>query len=336
MSGEAYALPAAGRARGVRAGAASSPLPGLRVVGGAARPVATTTSTSGASTSPSGARAIAGIWIRSTRPPTCSTSGTCIAPTATPTWWSCPTWAACTPTWRTTTPTLEPVVEVTSTHGSFEWFLRETLERRYTVGFVGGSDSYTGRPGDDRPGHQLRRYAKSGLTGVYASAVTLEAILDAIQARRCYATTGARILCVLSARRPSLGALFATTDAPGDRRVGLGHGAARAGRGVSRPRPDPPARPCRSPVGTPRPHPLRGCQPEIQLLRHRLGRPRARDRRRLLQDLPLALRQPAVPPRAGTAGRAALARLDVRLPERRGLRPRMPRRRGSTSWCPAP
>lgn len=110
-------------------------------------------------------------------------------------------------------PALEPVVEVTSTHGSFEWYLRETLERRYTLGFVGGSDSYTGRPGDDRPGHQLRRYAKSGLTGIYATALTLEAILDAIKARRCYATTGARIVAALSGDGHPMGAEY-TTDAP--------------------------------------------------------------------------------------------------------------------------
>ena len=91
-------------------------------------------------------------------------------------------------------PGLEPAVEVTSTHGSFEWFLRETLEHGYKLGFFGGSDSHTGRPGDDRPGHQHRRYAKAGLAAVYATDVSLEALLEALKARRCYATTGARIV----------------------------------------------------------------------------------------------------------------------------------------------
>jgi len=90
-------------------------------------------------------------------------------------------------------PILEPAVEVTSTHGTFEWILEEALQHGYRLGFLGGSDSHTGRPGTDHPGHQLRRYAKSGLTGVYAAEVTLEAVLEALQARRCYATTGARI-----------------------------------------------------------------------------------------------------------------------------------------------
>jgi len=90
-------------------------------------------------------------------------------------------------------PQLEPVLEVVSTHGSFEWFLRESIERGYKMGFVGGNDCHTGRPGDDRPGHQTRRYAKGGLTGIYADHLDLESILDAIKRRRCYATTGARI-----------------------------------------------------------------------------------------------------------------------------------------------
>ena len=95
-------------------------------------------------------------------------------------------------------PTLEPAVEVTSTHGSFEWILRESIERGYEMGFVGGNDCHTGRPGDDRPGHQLRRYSKGGLTGVYATELSLKGVLDAIKAKRVYATTGTRIRAELT------------------------------------------------------------------------------------------------------------------------------------------
>jgi len=117
-------------------------------------------------------------------------------------------------------PTLEPAVEVTSTHGTFEWFLRETLERRYKVGFIGGSDCYTGRPGDDHPGHQLRRYAKAGLTAVYADRLTLEGVLDGLRARRCYATTGARIVAAVSADGRPMGTEY-TTAAPPEIRVAV-------------------------------------------------------------------------------------------------------------------
>ena len=90
-------------------------------------------------------------------------------------------------------PSLEPVLEVTSTHGSFEWFLMESIERGYQMGFVGGNDCHTGRAGDDRPGYQERRYSKGGLTGIYADELTLKSILEAMKAKRVYATTGARI-----------------------------------------------------------------------------------------------------------------------------------------------
>ncbi len=111
-------------------------------------------------------------------------------------------------------PELEPALEVVSTHGTFEWFLRESIERGYRMGFVGGNDCHTGRPGDDRPGHQLRRYAKGGLTGIYASELSLEAVLDAIRRRRCYATTGVRIRADSSVNGRPMGEEFTTTDLP--------------------------------------------------------------------------------------------------------------------------
>ena len=105
-------------------------------------------------------------------------------------------------------PTLEPAVEVTSTHGSFEWILRESIERGYEMGFVGGNDCHTGRPGDDRPGHQERRYSKGGLTGVYADELTLKGILSAIKAKRVYATTGARIRAAVTVDGHFIGEKF--------------------------------------------------------------------------------------------------------------------------------
>lgn len=111
-------------------------------------------------------------------------------------------------------PELEPALEVVSTHGTFEWFLRESIERGYRMGFVGGNDCHTGRPGDDRPGHQHRRYAKGGLTGIYASELSLEAVLDAIKRRRCYATTGARIRGDSRIGDHVMGEEFSTSETP--------------------------------------------------------------------------------------------------------------------------
>lgn len=111
-------------------------------------------------------------------------------------------------------PTLEPALEITSTHGSFEWFLRESLEHGYRMGFVGGSDSHDGRPGADSPGYQERRYAKGGLTALYVSELTLPAVHEALAARRCYATTGARIVVDVRCGDHLMGEAFRSAAPP--------------------------------------------------------------------------------------------------------------------------
>lgn len=111
-------------------------------------------------------------------------------------------------------PSIEPALEITSTHGSFEWFLEEALQKRYTLGFVGGSDSHTGRPGTDTPGYQPRRYAQAGLTGIYAAELTLEAFFAALKARRCYATTGARMIVHMDGDGHPMGAAYSTAAPP--------------------------------------------------------------------------------------------------------------------------
>ena len=111
-------------------------------------------------------------------------------------------------------PQIEPALEITSTHGQFEWFLRESIERNYKMGFIGGSDCYTGRPGDDQPGHQLRRYQKAGLTGVYATELTLDGVLAGMKARRVYATSGVRIVAAISADGHMMGSEYSTASSP--------------------------------------------------------------------------------------------------------------------------
>lgn len=111
-------------------------------------------------------------------------------------------------------PNLEPAIEVTSTHGTFEWFLRDALRRRYRVGFIGGSDGYTGRPGAEYPGYIDRRYAKGGLAAVYAEELTIEGILEALKARRAYGTTGARILLRVNGDGHMMGEEYRTHSAP--------------------------------------------------------------------------------------------------------------------------
>jgi len=100
-------------------------------------------------------------------------------------------------------PELEPVIEISSVHGSSEApdsprvisrpvagnFARDALDRGYRLGFVGSGDSHDGHPG-------LAHLASpnGGLVAILAEELTREAVLAALRARRVYATNGPRIL----------------------------------------------------------------------------------------------------------------------------------------------
>ncbi len=99
-------------------------------------------------------------------------------------------------TWDYYDPELLPLIEIYSVWRSSETAdgiiargrpklpgctARDALARGLKVGFVGGGDT-----------HELR-HGTRGVAAVYATECTKEAIFDALRAKRCYATTGARI-----------------------------------------------------------------------------------------------------------------------------------------------
>jgi hypothetical protein len=128
---------------------------------------------------------------------------------------------------RQNRPSRETLVEVASEHGSSEcldtaaqgcdWRLDEAqgylpegsvqaaLDHGYTLGFVGGTDSHDARPGslsdgpgavgqleDGAPRHQ---YSAGALTGVFledGQDLSIDALFDALEARRTLATSGPR------------------------------------------------------------------------------------------------------------------------------------------------
>lgn len=90
-------------------------------------------------------------------------------------------------------PELSPFLEIVSVWGIFEWFGQEALKRGYKVGFVGGSDDHSGRPGATAPTNQTDFNIEGGLMAVRADELTRESVWEAFKQRRCYATTGARI-----------------------------------------------------------------------------------------------------------------------------------------------
>ncbi len=86
---------------------------------------------------------------------------------------------------------LEPVVEIYSDWGRFEWLLHDALAKGYKVGVVSNSDGHKGRPGASHPGASTFG-AYGGLTCVLTDSLTRESVFEAIRARRCYGVTAAQ------------------------------------------------------------------------------------------------------------------------------------------------
>lgn len=111
-------------------------------------------------------------------------------------------------------PRIEPLAEIHSTHGTSEWFVEDALNRGYVVGITAGTDGVTGRPGADHPGWRQCRNLRNGLTGLYAESLTREAVWEALSARRCYATTGARIRLWMEVDGHPMGEAYEAVQAP--------------------------------------------------------------------------------------------------------------------------
>ncbi|MCY3947520.1 MAG: DUF3604 domain-containing protein, partial [Anaerolineaceae bacterium] len=108
---------------------------------------------------------------------------------------------------------LEPVVELYSSWGEFEWMLRESIARGYRVGVVAGSDGHKGRPGSSYPGASTFG-VYGGLTCILASELSRSAIGEALMARRCYATSGQRIIVQASCEGRPVGSRFGLDRPP--------------------------------------------------------------------------------------------------------------------------
>lgn len=82
--------------------------------------------------------------------------------------------------------------------------VQSALNRGLRLGIVASSDSHDGRPGNS-DWLRLRRGVFNGFTAVWAPELTRNAVFDALFARRCYATTGSRILLRFSANAQPMG-----------------------------------------------------------------------------------------------------------------------------------
>ncbi|MFP3896850.1 MAG: DUF3604 domain-containing protein [Anaerolineales bacterium] len=88
---------------------------------------------------------------------------------------------------------IEVAVEIHSAWGTYEWLLEEALERGYRVGICANSDGHKTRPGASYPGASTFG-SLGGLTCVLAPHLDRPSVMEALQARHFYATTGHRPL----------------------------------------------------------------------------------------------------------------------------------------------
>lgn len=106
--------------------------------------------------------------------------------------------------YRMSDPQLQPLVEIMSQHGSFEWFGRKYLEHGHQVGFTAASDNHLSQPGYTAPkGRGLSQ--RGGLGAVMAPQLTRDALFDSMRARYTYATTGERIILQTSVNGTDMG-----------------------------------------------------------------------------------------------------------------------------------
>jgi hypothetical protein len=96
-------------------------------------------------------------------------------------------------------PQLERLLEIGSAWGLFEWLLRDAVKRGWKLGVCANSDEHRGRCGGGVPGTAVFG-TKGGLTGVLAERLDRKSVAEALRARRTFATTGERLVGLVSAR----------------------------------------------------------------------------------------------------------------------------------------
>lgn len=104
---------------------------------------------------------------------------------------------------------LEPLMEIYSCWGQSEapgldlWNKGQTpgagaweaFRRGYRMGLIASSDNHVGMPGRSYPGdRQIHTPFPGGLCAVWAADLTANSVFAALRSRRCYGTTGARIV----------------------------------------------------------------------------------------------------------------------------------------------
>ncbi len=114
--------------------------------------------------------------------------------------------------YRLNDPQLEPLVEIMSQHGTFEWFGRMYLKQGHQIGFTAASDNHLSQPGYTAPkGGSLSQ--SGGIGAIRSHEKTRDALFDAMKDLSTYATTGERIILDVAINGYEMGqrAPFAST-----------------------------------------------------------------------------------------------------------------------------
>lgn len=129
--------------------------------------------------------------------------------------------------WENHDPAVQPLVEIVSVHGAFEYmgnnpiphrggkpgcFVQDGLARGLRFGIVGGSDSH-GLIWHHRVCYK-RDPNRAGWTCVLAKELTRQSIWEALRNRRCYATSGIWMRMFFQINGHIIGEEFETTEKP--------------------------------------------------------------------------------------------------------------------------
>jgi hypothetical protein len=132
--------------------------------------------------------------------------------------------------WSRHNPEYQTVLEIAQNRGAFETDVpsgptviggggasaQDALAMGHRLGFVGGTDSHHAQPGRNTcsmAGVDFHDHRTGGLTAIIAPELTREAIIQALKERRCYTTTGARIVLDFQIDGHVMGEEFAATEA---------------------------------------------------------------------------------------------------------------------------
>ncbi|CAM1502567.1 Fc.00g073430.m01.CDS01 [Cosmosporella sp. VM-42] len=100
-------------------------------------------------------------------------------------------------------PPLERLLLIGSAWGLFQWLLRDAVKRGWKLEVCANSDEHRGRSGGGVPGTAVF-CNKGGLAGVLTDKLEWKQVGETLRARRRFATTGERLVGLVSARNGSV------------------------------------------------------------------------------------------------------------------------------------